>query len=267
MKKIFNIENNQISGDTLKLVSIGEDWICEATTDPAFSSLGTLSFSVTENGKWSAPELNDLPASENKNHSFLKTLVVLEQPDSILVPESVFRHEHIPVYLESAFGIKPGSYKSDYIPAWQLYNVYALPDGLEQAISLHWPGAVINQRFTVMLRNSNASLQDGQLLVEIRRKDIMVMALQNGKLLLSRGFDYSNPDDILHALLSVCAQTGFKQETVSLDISGLIDRDSALYKELYQYFIGINFRDCNWQTGDYPSHYFSSLKDISSCVS
>lgn len=265
MKKIFNIENNQLAGDTYKLVSIGEDWICEATTDTAFSSLGTLNFSVTPDGPFTANDLNEsaVPGAQ----VFSKTLVVLEHPESLFIPESIFRPEHMPVYLESAFGKRPAAYKSDYIPAWQLYNVYALPEGFDQSLSIHLPGSIVNHRFTVMLKNSKASLDGGQLLIEIRRKDILVMALQNGKLLFSRGFSYSSPEDILYALLSVCQQHGLQQETVSLEISGLIDRDSAVFKELYQYFIEISFRDCDWQSGEYPSHYFRSLKDISVCVS
>jgi hypothetical protein len=52
-------------------------------------------------------------------------------------------------------------------------------------------------------------------------------------------------------------------------LSGLIDKQSALYKELYQYFINIEFSEAGWNMAgtEYPAHFFTSLNDLAQCVS
>ena len=57
------------------------------------------------------------------------------------------------------------------------------------------------------------------------------------------------------------------QYEVQLSISGLVDKDSALYKELYSYFINIEFRNANWTHADHPNHFFTHLNDIVKCAS
>ncbi|MBL0129692.1 MAG: hypothetical protein IPP43_00005, partial [Chitinophagaceae bacterium] len=47
-----------------------------------------------------------------------------------------------------------------------------------------------------------------------------------------------------------------------------IDKQSSLYKELYQYFIGVEFSDASWNSmREFPDHFFTSLNDLAKCVS
>ncbi|HNA96743.1 MAG TPA: DUF3822 domain-containing protein, partial [Chitinophagaceae bacterium] len=64
-------------------------------------------------------------------------------------------------------------------------------------------------------------------------------------------------------------QFSLSQQTVSVRLSGLIDKQSALYKDLYQYFREITFREAGWHTvePEYPAHFFTSLNDLAPCVS
>ena len=95
------------------------------------------------------------------------------------------------------------------------------------------------------------------------------MAAANGKLLISQHYNYTGHEDVLYYLLRTCQQYGLSQEMITLKVSGLIDKQSALYKELYQYFIHLELRDPGWQlpSNDIPAHYFTSLKDLFLCVS
>jgi hypothetical protein len=49
----------------------------------------------------------------------------------------------------------------------------------------------------------------------------------------------------------------------------MIDQQSALYKELYQYFLHIEFRNASWTipADEYPAHFFTSLNELAQCVS
>ena len=96
-----------------------------------------------------------------------------------------------------------------------------------------------------------------------------VYAARQDILLLSQYYPYSTPGDVVYYLLKICHQFSLPQQEVQLQLSGLIEKQSALYKELYQYFIKIDFRDASWNIPDseYPNHFFTSLNDLAQCVS
>ena len=252
--------------DTKSLaMSFGSNWASYNITDPGLTILEALCYSITD-------DLNDDKLTEwaeaNKlNHAaFTQTIISFEHPESIMVPAPVFREENKALYIESAFGVKGCCYLADYIPGWQLYNVYAVPAFLDSWLTRYFPSARKIHRFTAMMLNSSPATEGGQLLADIRNENLMLVAFREGKLLLNRSFSYSSPDDILFSLLAVCQETGLSQQTVKLELSGLIDRESAVFRELYQYFIHISFRSSGWKTAEYPDHFFTAFKDLSRCV-
>jgi Protein of unknown function (DUF3822) len=85
--------------------------------------------------------------------------------------------------------------------------------------------------------------------------------------LLAQTYSYTAPEDIVYYLLRIVQQFALSAEEVTVILSGLIDKESALYKELYQYFLQIELRSVSWNTGDYPAHFFSSLNDLARCES
>src|SRR5690606_135547 len=105
-----------------------------------------------------------------------------------------------------------------------------------------------------------------------RSEDFSLVVTRGSKLLLTQTFPYSTPADFVYYLLDACRQFSFSQETVRIYLSGLIDRESALYREVYQYFLHIRFRESEWKVPGaeelaYPTHFFTSLNDLAKCVS
>jgi hypothetical protein len=90
---------------------------------------------------------------------------------------------------------------------------------------------------------------------------------------LAQIFPYIKVEDILYWLLDICRQFSLPQTEVKLVLSGLIEKKSAIFKELYQYFLNIEFASVTDDirlSGDfyeYPSHFFSSLFKLALCVS
>lgn len=68
---------------------------------------------------------------------------------------------------------------------------------------------------------------------------IKVFLVQKNILQLVQYFDYQTPADAAYHLLNICDIYSLDRETVSLSISGMIDAESNLYKELSRYFIHI----------------------------
>jgi hypothetical protein len=91
---------------------------------------------------------------------------------------------------------------------------------------------------------------------------------KDSKLILAQSFPYSTPEDVVYYLLKACQQFSLSQKEVSVHLSGLIDKQSSLFKELYQYFIHPEFREAGWNSGsEFPAHFFTSLNDLAQCAS
>ena len=111
----------------------------------------------------------------------------------------------------------------------------------------------------------------GNLLINFRNEDFTVLGSNNNKLLLSQTFQYSTPADVIYYLLKICQQFNLSQQEVHLGISGLVDQESKLYRELYQYFLHVKFLEANWvipasANNETPAHFFTSLNDLSRCA-
>jgi hypothetical protein len=72
--------------------------------------------------------------------------------------------------------------------------------------------------------------------------------------------------DVVYYLLNICQKFGLSQEATHLSLSGLIDKDSALFKDIYQYFSDISFNEGVSLNDDYPAHYFTSIYQLAACA-
>ena len=117
-------------------------------------------------------------------------------------------------------------------------------------------------------------MQEGSsMIVDFKTDSFSVVARQNGSLLLAQIFNYTSAADVLYYLLKICKQFSLPQNEVHVFLSGLVDKQSAMFKELYQYFLNIQFASLQNQVklgesfNDYPEHYFTSLSRLAACVS
>ena len=269
MKKIFQIKEER-SGDLIQpmlQIRAGENHFSAAITDHASGELERLVYYLDPEGI-SVGALREVIDQEIAAAiSFYQVIICYDFPGHALVPSNGFRQEEASLFQPAA---TPASVViTESIPEWQLYNVYPVPVELHQYFNSRFPTAQYRNQFTAGLKKLELSSREGSLLIDIRHHDFSVMAAKAGKLLLAQTYEYSVPDDIIYYLLRICRQFELSQQEVVLNLSGLIDQDSALYKELFQYFIHLGFRDSSWKGlgRDFPAHFFTSLNDIEQCVS
>jgi len=109
------------------------------------------------------------------------------------------------------------------------------------------------------------------LFVEFSPGEIMIQLWIKQKLHLFRFFPYETSEDVLYILVRICRVFDIPREAVCLRLSGLIDKDSAIYRELYHYFLDLSFDSGDplvKLSGDfngYPAHYFSSIRNLAAC--
>jgi hypothetical protein len=86
---------------------------------------------------------------------------------------------------------------------------------------------------------------------------------------LLQTYTYASPMDVVYFLLKICTEFQLPQEETQIIISGLIEEESALYKELHHYFLHMHFAistTLSLPDHEYPNHFFTSLHNLAACV-
>ena len=271
LKQLFYIEPGETKEAVEQVLSlrIGDKHCCFAITDKTGDRLYKLGY-FSIDGLEGNPVASLFAAHPELNDSFYKILAGYDYPQSTLVPSQHYKEADTALLLKTLCGINGTAIViSDAIPAWQVYNVYGVPKELHDWMKKKFHAGNYWHQYTLGVKLVEAAQATGHLLVDMRAEDFMVVAAANNKLLLTQTFAYSTPEDVLYYLLKICQQFDLSQQAVHLSLSGLIDKQSVLYKELYQYFIHIEFRQPSWGSADsdYPAHFFTSLNDLARCAS
>ena len=101
---------------------------------------------------------------------------------------------------------------------------------------------------------------------------MVLMVAKSGQLQLIQHFTYQDSKDVLYNLLNCCHQLNLSREELVLELSGMVERKSALYEDLELYFLNIRFEsmDDSIKLTDelmqFPNHFFSSLLKMAICV-
>lgn len=159
---------------------------------------------------------------------------------------------------------------SDKVSGWQVQNFYRVPADWIQVIEKKWQNASVFHYSSLFLETTSTETDNsnGALRVVFFQSFFLVVLQINGALQLMQSYEYQSPEDISFYLLSICKQFSLDQESVSLQLSGMIDPASALFAELTKYFLKMEWESADLKNvpADLPEHYFSPLLRMSSCV-
>jgi hypothetical protein len=158
---------------------------------------------------------------------------------------------------------------NDPIAEWQLINVYTLPLSVHNKIAAQLPGASFVHAYTPLLKIYNGFTSDHQVSAHFIGKQFRVMVKKHHHVELLQTYTYSSPMDVVYFLLKICTEFQLPQEETQIIISGLIEEDSALYKELHHYFLHMHFAistTLSLPGHEYPNHFFTSLHNLAACV-
>jgi hypothetical protein len=73
----------------------------------------------------------------------------------------------------------------------------------------------------------------------------------------------------VYYLLRLCQEFDLLQQEVFVILSGLVEKDSALYTELQQYFTNIHFAqqpEISLPQSQHPHYYFTAVYNLAACV-
>jgi Protein of unknown function (DUF3822) len=269
LKQLFHITESKAENlQPVLSIRLGETHASFAITNKQGNELYELAYCTEEN--WNEKTLMDFfEEYPSLNNSFYQVFVAYDFSQSILAPVVFYKPEESQALLNSMFGMLPGSHViSERIAEWQLYNTYAVAAEVQGWINKKFPAAQFWHQYSLAVKNIPVAGDAGNLLIDIRTDNFAIVGTKNSRLLIAQSFSYSTPEDVLYYLLKICHEFSLSQKEVKVHLSGLIDKDSALYKEFYQYFINVEFREAGWKTeSDYPNHFFTSLNDLAKCAS
>lgn len=199
--------------------------------------------------------------------------VAYDTAETVLVPSALFNMEEMQLHLQATNGHAVHSaLVSELVTDWQLHTVYRLPSVLQSAVKTKFLNGQSWHINTVMLKNCRLPETDS-MIVDFKTDGFSVLVFEKSKFLLAQTFSYNTPEDVLYYLLKCCRQLNLSQEEICLSLSGLIEKDSAVYRELYKYFIHLEFDNLHGQIKlaealqVHPEHYYSTISKLAACVS
>lgn len=214
---------------------------------------------------------NILGAHPELRHSFYAIQIAYDYPQSVLVPLQAYKQDDARLLAEVMHGVN-GSHTivAEAVPGWQIQHAYAIPAGVHDWVTAHFPAAHYRHNYSLGIGQVAGCDAGGLIVADFHTHYFSVIAGKENKLLLAQTFSYAAAADVVYYLLQTCEAFSLSQENVQLAISGLIEKDSGLYRSLMQYFLHIRFREPGWELPaghDIPAHFFTSLNDLASCAS
>ena len=272
LRQLFHISSGE--GEIIKpqlALRIGERHCSFAITDNSTGSLRELAWYESD-----GRDENYLPALFEKHPAlsqpFFKAIVSFDTSESNLVSKE-FSGEQAREILKIMNGVSGFStIICEPVNGTEFKNVYGVNGDLYFWIKKKLGSATYLHQYTVATKVLSAGDTDSVIYADFRKEDFSVFVSVGKDVLLVQSFSYSSPDDVLYYLLKICQRYEFSPATTRLAISGLVDKQSALYNELKQYFAEIDFRDTEWKTSDnnntgFPAHFFTALNDLNRCAS
>jgi len=199
---------------------------------------------------------------------FHKIITSLDFGFNALLPEAMSKGDlTFLMYLEHAD--QQDHVITELIEGRGITNVYTTPPSILTWMVHNFPSSDYLHALSVAIGTVNNTPEEGLLRLYISEKSFDVVVFKGASLLLAKKYTYTVQEDVVFYLLKICEIYGLSQEKAELQISGLIDEDSALYKTIYDYFLLISLKQATWNDviSGLPAHYFTSLNELILCGS
>jgi Protein of unknown function (DUF3822) len=275
MKQVFKIGSSEElnPSQAVLLMEIGETHCCFAIFDYANQMMLQLDYYTADEKDRTDILHTVLDAHAELKQSFRQAIIGYYMPENILIPSKLYQYDQSQVMLEAMYEKDKKTIVTESIAEWQLYNAYCVPSSIHRLLERTYATGNFWHVYSIILKNGIQKQESGTLIVDFKTDTFCAVLTKGDSLLLAQIFSYTRSGDVLYWLLKICEQLSLSQAEVSVVLSGLIDKQSAVFKELYQYFLNVEFASVendirlSRDFEDYPAHFFSSLYKLASCVS
>jgi hypothetical protein len=274
MNHLFSIKAHEVTdpAQSILLIEAGDRYCCLGSMSVAGKELKRLDYFTTDD-----KDEENLPGKILQmygawNERFHKVVVGYSFSEKLLIPDALYKYEQAATLLNATFG--PGVHTTiiaEPVANLQLHTIFRMPTAMYEWMANKFNNALCSHTFSLLLKKEIDTHKD-LLRVDFKNETFSVVVFKDGQLQLAENRDYISPEDVLYYLLKITQQFSLSQQDVRLVLSGLIEEESTLYRELYKYFIHLEFE--NIPEGikpdevffEHPTHYFSSLLNLATCV-
>ncbi|MDE3212523.1 MAG: DUF3822 family protein [Bacteroidota bacterium] len=216
-----------------------------------------------------------LDSTLQKHHvlkrEFKEVKVVYSYPECVLMPLELFNPENHRDMLSMVCGDmdQHTSVLTDPASDNENYTLYRIPSEIEKILQSNYPNHHHQHLYSSLLQVLPP--KEDALYAFFSSQRIRVKLNLNGSTQLINTFEFVTPTDAAYILLYICQQ--YEIPNLPIEIGGLIEKDSMLYKELYKYFHDIRFsslpKSCRASEAisQIPAHYFSPIFAVHACES
>jgi hypothetical protein len=266
LKTLFNLQSGkEIGSEHTLLLEAGSNYCCRAYVHKANNAIDGLQF-VSFNETEAEDSISQLVNEKEK--SVQNAVVCSAFSQALLVPNKFFNDDYS--MLDFVYGQPAQAYFHDAISEWQLTNVYAMPLGIFEAVQGSFSSVQFLHAYTPAIKVYNGYVADSQINVHFSAHDFRVLLKKNSAIQLAQTYGYKTPLDVVYYLLKISYEFNLAPQDVQLILSGLIEKDSALFTELRQYFNNVHFThppEMKLPDDGHPPHFFTSLYNLASCAS
>jgi Protein of unknown function (DUF3822) len=257
------------SADTLLGLQFGRSHVAYALKNRNTRQLYALGY--VQVGHWDATAFDNFTSSiSTLLHPQQHVEIAYDLPELSMLPVSGFDEKKLQALHQSMYPFGgPAVFKTETMAEWQLCLGYPVPSPLYRGCEALFAQARVRHAFKLALDTAGQSGAQGKLLVDVGIEQFRVLLLKNNRLQFFQSFPYSSPADVLYYLLSVCEAQLVAPTEVEVVLTGLLEKDSALFRELWQYFTHVECRESVFEAVDfpYPAHFFTTLNDLLLCAS
>jgi hypothetical protein len=268
----FNIRTENVDAASLQiLIEAGPQGLALVATDvdsPTVRHCAAWHFAPGMDANTAAAALAELFAHEPLlQQAYQKAELLYSFGESILTPHEVYPSVDAHEMMKEVYGdALDGMVRTDFVYRHNLHNIYRLPMAAAR-LAMQGNKVTTGHQYSALL---NSFVGNGDALWAIfYPHSVTVLLRKAGGLQIVQQFAYTLPEDAAWYLLAVCEQFGVPAHDVPLTLYGMIDQRSALYAELYKYFLHIAFgvqpAGLIWpdtlpqQPGHFFSHLFAAL--------
>jgi hypothetical protein len=202
---------------------------------------------------------------------FNKVHIIYSFNQFVLAPHQFMNGTNNNAMLELIYGeANERVIQTDFMYRHAIHIIYGIPTVIKNAFSRYFELAQSTHLFALL--PDVLRMEGNQLYCIFSTGLLKILLIKEGKLQLMQNYAYKTPEDVAFYLLNICNSFDVNLNKTMLHLSGMIDERSALYTELYKYFLLIQFESLPAQyqypeeLNQFPAHYFSHLFRIAACV-
>jgi len=192
--------------------------------------------------------------------------------EAIIIPEEKFSATAAEDYLALVYGeSNRHDIKYDTLLSPGHINAYRIRKSIHEIVGRHFILYKPHHSYSPILDDilTRDRLEVHFIKIQFYSNHIILAFVKEQQLQLIQSFRYQTTDDVLYYLLRITQQFGIKNDSSSLEISGMFDTGSALYPQLSKLFGQISFDNIREDTlfqsalANHPAHYFTPFYKLS----